>query len=93
MAVLAILICNFKMVINYLNINNMKYVLEIYNDNIISFYWIFPIVSVDERGIKILFKIRIIKQLKYIRKNIVKLYLTQTYRSVTIYKDSYTLFR
>ena len=92
MAVLAILICNFKMVINYLKINNMKYVLEIYNDNIISFYWIFPIVSVDERGIKILFKIRIIKQLKYIRKNIVKLYLTQTYRSVTIYKDSYTLF-
>lgn len=32
---------------------------------LIGFYWIFQIVSIDEHGIKILFKSRMIKQLKW----------------------------
>lgn len=32
---------------------------------LIEFYWIFQIVSIDEHGIKILFKSRMIKQLKW----------------------------
>ena len=32
---------------------------------LIGFYWIFQMVSIDESGIKILFKSRIIKQLKW----------------------------
>ena len=32
---------------------------------LIGFYWIFQIVSIDESGIKILFKSRIVKQLKW----------------------------
>ena len=32
---------------------------------LIGFYWIFQIVSIDEHGIKILFKRKIVKQLKW----------------------------
>ena len=32
---------------------------------LIGFYWIFQIVSIDEHGIKILFKSKIVKQLKW----------------------------
>lgn len=32
---------------------------------LIGFYWIFQIVYIDESGIKILFKSRIVKQLKW----------------------------
>lgn len=32
---------------------------------IIGFYWIFQMVSIDEHGIKILFKSKIVKQLKW----------------------------
>lgn len=32
---------------------------------LIGFYWIFQMVSIDENGIKILFKSRIVKQLKW----------------------------
>ena len=32
---------------------------------LIGFYWIFQMISIDESGIKILFKSRIVKQLKW----------------------------